>query len=68
MVGLQVWRGALALADFVLDKGQELLLGATVLELGSGTGLTSIVASMFAKEVICTGMSNFQISLIWKYS
>ncbi|XP_067003887.2 methyltransferase-like protein 22 isoform X1 [Anabrus simplex] len=54
LVGLQVWRGALALADFVLFHGQSLFKDKVVLELASGTGLTSIVAAMFAKEVICT--------------
>ncbi|XP_065339231.1 methyltransferase-like protein 22 [Cloeon dipterum] len=52
-VGLQVWRGALLLADWVLHNA-NLLLNATVLELGSGTGLTSIAAAMVAKEVIST--------------
>lgn len=53
-VGLQVWRGALLLADWVLHN-HELLKGATVLELGSGTGLTSIAAATVAKEVVSTG-------------
>ncbi|XP_067003888.2 methyltransferase-like protein 22 isoform X2 [Anabrus simplex] len=56
LVGLQVWRGALALADFVLFHGQSLFKDKVVLELASGTGLTSIVAAMFAKEVICTAI------------
>lgn len=54
MVGLQVWRGALLLADWALHYGPSLLRGATVLELGTGTGLTSIVAAMHAKEVVST--------------
>jgi hypothetical protein len=55
LVGRQIWRGALLLADFVLHHGPSLLQGRTVLELASGVGLTSIVAAMFATEVICTG-------------
>jgi hypothetical protein len=55
LVGRQIWRGALLLADFVLHHGPSLLQGHTVLELASGVGLTSIVAAMFATEVICTG-------------
>ncbi|KAJ8251118.1 hypothetical protein GJAV_G00217480 [Gymnothorax javanicus] len=52
-VGKQVWRGAFLLADFILS--QPLLFhGATVLELGAGTGLTSIVAATLAKRVYCT--------------
>jgi predicted nicotinamide N-methyase len=59
LVGRQIWRGALLLGDFVLHHGSSLLQGHTVLELGSGVGLTSIVAAMFASEVICTGDNNF---------
>ncbi|XP_041830605.1 methyltransferase-like protein 22 isoform X2 [Melanotaenia boesemani] len=52
-VGKQVWRGALLLADFILSK-PEMFRGATVLELGAGTGLTSIVMATTAKTVYCT--------------
>ncbi|XP_034190187.2 methyltransferase-like protein 22 [Osmia lignaria lignaria] len=52
-VGLQVWRGALLLADYVLSN-PDLFKDKVVLELGAGVGLTSIVASFLAKEVICT--------------
>ncbi|KZC09483.1 Methyltransferase-like protein 22 [Dufourea novaeangliae] len=52
-VGLQVWRGALLLADYILSN-PDLFKNKTVLELGAGVGLTSIVASFLAKEVICT--------------
>ncbi|XP_078039800.1 methyltransferase-like protein 22 [Augochlora pura] len=52
-VGLQVWRGALLLADYILSN-PDLFKDKTVLELGAGVGLTSIVASFLAKEVICT--------------
>ena len=63
LVGRQIWRGALLLADFVLHHGPSLLQGCTVLELASGVGLTSIVAAMFATEVICTGDMNFIVFL-----
>lgn len=32
------------------------LTGKTVLELGAGTGLTSFVAAMYTKKVVCTGI------------
>lgn len=52
-VGKQVWRGAFLLADFILsDPGR--FAGATVLELGAGTGLSSIVMATAAKTVYCT--------------
>ncbi|XP_036409427.1 methyltransferase-like protein 22 [Megalops cyprinoides] len=51
--GKQVWRGALLLADFILSQ-PTLFHGATMLELGAGTGITSIVAATLAKVVYCT--------------
>ena len=56
LVGLQLWRGALLLGDYILSH-PELFQNKTVLELGSGVGLDSIVAGIVAKEVICTGMN-----------
>uniref|UniRef100_A0A2M4AU92 Putative methyltransferase n=1 Tax=Anopheles triannulatus TaxID=58253 RepID=A0A2M4AU92_9DIPT len=53
MVGLQIWRGALLLADYILHNERK-FRNSHILELGSGVGLTSIVASMYAREVICT--------------
>ena len=38
----------------MICKGGE-LRNKTVVDLGSGTGLTSIVAALFAKAVYCTG-------------
>nr|XP_044986112.1 methyltransferase-like protein 22 [Jaculus jaculus] len=52
-VGKQVWRGALLLADYILFR-RDLFQGCTVLELGAGTGLTSIVAATVASTVYCT--------------
>ncbi|XP_073070828.1 methyltransferase-like protein 22 isoform X3 [Manis javanica] len=52
-VGKQVWRGSLLLADYILFQ-RELFRGRTVLELGAGTGLTSIVAATVARTVYCT--------------
>ncbi|XP_039100279.1 methyltransferase-like protein 22 isoform X3 [Hyaena hyaena] len=52
-VGKQVWRGALLLADYILFQ-RDLFQGSTVLELGAGTGLASIVAATVARTVYCT--------------
>ncbi|XP_021567810.1 methyltransferase-like protein 22 [Carlito syrichta] len=52
-VGKQVWRGALLLADYILFQ-RDLFQGRTVLELGAGTGLTSIIAATVAQTVYCT--------------
>ncbi|KAM7152239.1 methyltransferase-like protein 22 isoform 2-T3 [Macrochelys suwanniensis] len=52
-VGKQVWRGAFLLADYILFK-RDMFRCCTVLELGGGTGITSIVMAMVAKTVYCT--------------
>ena len=53
-VGLQVWRGALLLSDWLLAN-RTLVRGAAVLDLGAGTGLTSLVAAAAgARTVFCT--------------
>ena len=55
-VGLQVWRGALVLADHLLSSAMaDTMRDATVLDLGAGCGLTSIVAALAgARAVFCT--------------
>ncbi|XP_017780316.1 PREDICTED: methyltransferase-like protein 22 isoform X2 [Nicrophorus vespilloides] len=55
LVGLQIWRGALLLADWLIYNGKSIPDGY-VLELGSGVGLTSIVAGIY-KPVICTDIN-----------
>ncbi|KAJ7305708.1 hypothetical protein JRQ81_010074 [Phrynocephalus forsythii] len=52
-VGKQVWRGAFLLADYILCKPDP-LKDCTVLELGGGTGVVSILAAQAAKTVYCT--------------
>ena len=49
-----MWRGALLLADYILFR-RDLFQGRTVLELGAGTGLASIIAATVAQTVYCTG-------------
>lgn len=55
-VGLQVWRGALLLNDFILEN-RDIFANKTILEVGSGVGISSIVASIYAKKVICTDIN-----------
>lgn len=54
LVGLQIWRGAFLLADYILSN-LGIFSDKVILELGSGVGFDSIIASMVAKDVICTG-------------
>lgn len=55
LVGLQLWRGAYLLADFILSEKSN-FEGKVVLELGTGIGFTSIAAGIYAKQVICTDL------------
>ncbi|KAM7372513.1 hypothetical protein PAMP_009677 [Pampus punctatissimus] len=61
-VGKQVWRGAFILADFILSK-PIMFRGATVLELGAGTGLASIIMATIAKTVYCTDVGEDLLSM-----
>ncbi|KAM9305561.1 methyltransferase-like protein 22 [Gastrophryne carolinensis] len=56
-VGKQIWRGALLLADYILTQ-QDLFRGCTALELGAGTGFTSIIMATVAKTVYCTDIGD----------
>lgn len=55
MVGMQVWRSALLLGDFIIENRDIFTSDKVVLELGSGVGLTGIIAAMYCKEIIFTG-------------
>lgn len=55
MVGMQVWRSALIMSDFIMGNRDIFTSEQSILELGSGVGLTGIVAAMYCKEVIFTG-------------
>jgi|TARA_B110001469_G_C9636153_1_gene319027 predicted nicotinamide N-methyase len=52
-VGLQVWRGALLLCDYLLAR-PALVSGATILELGAGCGLCGLLAAGTARRVFVT--------------
>lgn len=58
LVGLQVWRGAFLLGDWLIHLGLKgELTNKCVLELGAGTGLTSFVAAVYANKVVCTDIN-----------
>ncbi|XP_066496702.1 methyltransferase-like protein 22 isoform X2 [Tiliqua scincoides] len=52
-VGKQVWRGAFLLADYILSR-PDFFKDRTVLELGGGTGIVSIIMAKVAKTIYCT--------------
>merc|ERR1712062_757052 len=57
LVGLQLWRGAFLLGDYIcshIDSFKD----QVILELAAGTGFSSIVASKFARKVICTDLDS----------
>ena len=53
-VGLQVWKGAFFLADYIIMHS-SLFDGKNILELAAGTGLTSIVAVLSNKKSMSEG-------------
>ncbi|KAF0763620.1 methyltransferase-like protein 22 [Aphis craccivora] len=61
MVGMQVWRSALLMGDFIMENRDIFTNDQIVLELGSGVGLTGIVAAMYCKEIIFTDINNKEI-------
>ncbi|KAK9273680.1 hypothetical protein L1049_018490 [Liquidambar formosana] len=53
LTGQLVWPGAMLLNDY-LSKNAEMLQGCSVIELGSGVGVTGILCSRFCSEVVLT--------------
>ncbi len=47
------------MSDYVLAN-MEIIHGATILELGAGTGLVSLVTALTAAKVYCTGIKVIQ--------
>lgn len=65
-VGQQVWRGALLMGDYLLSNLSR-LTGATILELGAGTGLVSVIAAMSGAHVFCTGEKHRYSNILLYY-
>ncbi|XP_057801061.1 protein-lysine N-methyltransferase EFM3 [Salvia miltiorrhiza] len=53
LTGQMVWPGAELLNDY-LSKNSDILQGCSVIELGSGVGVTGILCSRFCREVVMT--------------
>lgn len=56
-VGLQVWRGALLMCDFIIHNAQ-LFQDCYCLELGAGVGLTSLIIASYAKRIYATDIGH----------
>ena len=62
-----MWRGALLLADYLLhlasnSSEENIQVDDWIVELGAGTGLTSIVAAMVAGHVTSPGEKQIHTS------
>ncbi|KAF2927746.1 hypothetical protein DAI22_06g227600 [Oryza sativa Japonica Group] len=66
-VGLQVWKAALLLTDFVLHKSftSSEFNGVTAIEIGAGTGLVGLALARVAKKIFITACVR---ELDWKMS
>ncbi|EPS66861.1 hypothetical protein M569_07913, partial [Genlisea aurea] len=53
LTGQLVWPGAELLNDY-LSKNSDILHGCSVIELGSGVGITGLLCSRFCREVLMT--------------
>ncbi|KAE8711352.1 protein N-lysine methyltransferase METTL21A-like isoform X2 [Hibiscus syriacus] len=53
LTGQLVWPGAMLLNDF-LSKNDELLQGCSMIELGSGVGITGMLCSRFCRQILLT--------------
>ena len=54
-VGLQIWKGGLFLADYLMNHQNIMQQADVVIDLGTGVGLTAIVAALAgAKKIFAT--------------
>ncbi|KAK4791924.1 hypothetical protein SAY86_022359 [Trapa natans] len=65
LTGQLVWPGAMLLNEY-LSKNVGLLKGCSVIELGSGVGITGILCSRFCREVWLTDNNNEVLKILEK--
>lgn len=63
LTGQLVWPASTTLAYYLI-KNKELLSEQTLLELGSGTGLTGLIASLYSKHITLTDHNNVVLDLL----
>ncbi|GLU18919.1 hypothetical protein SLE2022_351950 [Rubroshorea leprosula] len=65
LTGQLVWPGAMLLNNY-LSKNAEMLQGCSVIELGSGVGITGILCSRFCREVVLTDHNDEVLKILKK--
>lgn len=65
LTGQLVWPGARLLNDYLSDNS-EILRGCSVIELGSGVGVTGILCSRFCREVMLTDHNEEVLKILKK--
>ncbi|KAK3408437.1 hypothetical protein EUGRSUZ_J00675 [Eucalyptus grandis] len=65
LTGQLVWPGAMLLNEY-LSKNVDLLRGCSVIELGSGVGITGILCSRFCREVVLTDHNDEVLKILQK--
>ncbi|GAU21025.1 hypothetical protein TSUD_132370 [Trifolium subterraneum] len=65
LTGQLVWPGAMLLNDY-LSKNVEMFQGSTVIELGSGVGITGILCRRFCNKVVLTDHNEEVLKIIQK--
>ncbi|KAK2640915.1 hypothetical protein Ddye_022678 [Dipteronia dyeriana] len=65
LTGQLVWPGAMLLNDY-LSKNAELLHGSSIIELGSGIGVTGILCSKFCSDVVLTDHNDEVLKILKK--
>ncbi|KAJ8751401.1 hypothetical protein K2173_016604 [Erythroxylum novogranatense] len=65
LTGQLVWPGAMLMNDY-LSKNAEMLKGCSIIELGSGVGVTGILCSRFCNQVVLTDHNEEVLKILKK--
>lgn len=65
LTGQLVWPGAILLNDY-LSKNVEILRGCSIIELGSGVGVTGVLCSRFCREIVLTDHNEEVLKILRK--
>ncbi|KAF8396276.1 hypothetical protein HHK36_017891 [Tetracentron sinense] len=65
LTGQLVWPGAMLMNNYI-SKNADMLQGCSVIELGSGVGITGLLCSRFCREVILTDHNDEVLKILKK--